>query len=157
MRRTDLRFFLATWGYSGLSPKAPGTVGSLAALPVGLAIGFHGGPSVLIGACLAIFAVGLWVSGPVMRATGAHDPGFIVIDEAAGQWLALVPLALLGIWDVLGVLIAFAAFRLFDVWKPWPVSWADQKLEGAWGVMADDILAGLYAALPVWAYASSFS
>ena len=137
---------LATWFGSGLLPCAPGTWGSLAALPFAYAITVTGGPWALFAAAILIFLAGLWASGVYATAHGIHDPGQVVIDEVAGQWLTLVPLALTPMaLDPIFFGIAFAAFRVFDVLKPWPVSYFDRNLPGAWGIMADDIAAGVYA------------
>jgi phosphatidylglycerophosphatase A len=86
---------------------------------------------------VAIFIVGWWASEQVVREDGAEDPGWIVIDEVAGQWLTLLltPPSFLGL----------ALFRLFDIVKPWPASWADRQVKGGLGIMLDDILAGLMA------------
>lgn len=138
---------LATWFGAGLLPRAPGTWGSLAALPFGVALFWLSGPLGLLAATLAVFLLGLWASHSYEHAAAVKDPGAIVIDEVAGQWLALVPAGL----DPLGVVLAFVFFRIFDVAKPWPVGWADRNLKGAFGIMADDILAGLYAAVLVYA------
>lgn len=137
-----LPFLLATWFGCGLSPRAPGTVGTLGAIPVGVALLYCGGIEGLLAATMIIFALGLWAAREYERHTGAHDPGAIVIDEVAGMWLAMAVAGL----NVVMIILAFALFRLFDIKKPWPVSWADQKLPGAWGVMTDDMIAGAYAA-----------
>ena len=88
-----------------------------------------------------MFCVGWWASSEYVRWAGVEDPSAVVIDEVAGQWLALV-LADPHLWWTWA--IGFAAFRLFDIVKPWPVSWADRTLHGGLGVMLDDVLAGLY-------------
>lgn len=139
--------FLATFGYSGLIRPAPGTWGSLAALPVGWLILAHGGTWMLAVAIVATFFIGLWAARVHMQSRKTmHDPAEIVIDEVAGQWIPLLPFA--G-FDPLGFAVAFVAFRLFDIWKPGPVGWADKRLKGALGVMADDIIAGIFAGLCV--------
>ena len=135
-------FLLATWFGCGLSPRAPGTVGTLGAIPFGALILWQAGIEGLLAATLAVFALGLWEAREYERHTGAHDPGAIVIDEVAGMWLAM---AVAGLNPVM-IVVAFMLFRLFDIKKPWPVSWADRKLPGAWGVMTDDMIAGAYAA-----------
>jgi phosphatidylglycerophosphatase A len=143
---------LATWFGSGLLPKAPGTWGSLAALPCAWGIALMGGPWLLFAACLAVFLLGLWASGPYARSLGQDDPGSVVIDEVAGQWLALLPVAL----QLEYYPLAFIAFRFFDIVKPWPVNWLDQRLKGALGIMADDMMAGLYAAALIIAVGTLF-
>ena len=127
---------------SGLVPRAPGTVGSLAALLPWLGLRLLPLPAYLLVLAVA-FALGVWACGRAARRVGLHDPGAFVWDEFVGQWLALLPV-LAGPWW--GVVLGFALFRLFDVWKPWPVGWADRRLHGGLGVMADDVLAGLIAA-----------
>ncbi|SDG95256.1 phosphatidylglycerophosphatase A family protein [Roseospirillum parvum] len=142
---------LAIWFGCGLSPKAPGTVGSLAALPLAALLAWLGGPWLLAGATLVVAGVGWWASAEEARSSGDADPSRVVIDEVAGQWLTLIALPL----DPLAYLIGFAAFRLFDITKPWPVGWADRRLKGGLGIMVDDLLAGCYAAalsgLVLWA------
>lgn len=137
-----LPFLLATWFGCGLSPRAPGTVGTLGAIPFGAALLWSGGIEGLLTATIIVFTLGLWAAREYERHTGAHDPGAIVIDEVAGMWLAM---AVAGLSPVM-IALAFVLFRFFDIKKPWPVSWADRKLPGAWGVMTDDIIAGAYAA-----------
>jgi len=138
---------LATWFGAGLLPKAPGTWGSLAALPFGWLLFRLGGPAGLAAATLAVFFHRLSAAQNYERATAMKDPGAIVIDEVAGQWLTMIAAGLMpaGL-NAATVLLAFLAFRVFDVAKPWPVGWADRRLKGAFGIMADDIIAGIYAA-----------
>ena len=134
--------WVASFLGSGLAPVSPGTVGSLAALLPGLALLWLSHAALGAGV-LVVVALGLWA----VRAAGATgDPGWVVIDEVAGQWIALLALAHP---SVFGALAAFAAFRLFDVTKPGPIGWAE-RLPGAVGVMADDVLAGALAAVLVW-------
>ena len=141
---------LATWFGSGYLPKAPGTWGSVAALPFAWAIVHFGGIWALAMASVTVFFVGIWASNVYMAKTGTHDPGAIVIDEVAGQWIVLLAAPL----DPAAYFLGFVLFRFFDVLKPWPISWADKNIDGAWGVMMDDVLAGvaglavLYFALP---------
>lgn len=133
---------VASGGGVGFAPVAPGTVGSLVAvvLGAGLMLVPFGVPS---GALLAVVA-GLWA---VERAGAQHDPGWVVIDEFAGQWLALLGLARV---TVAGLAAAFLLFRLLDVVKPGPIGWADRQ-GGTTGVMADDVIAGAIAAGILWA------
>ncbi len=132
---------LATWFGSGLLPKAPGTWGSLAALPFAFAIASLAGPWGLLAAVLAVTVAGLWAADVYAARSGADDPGEVVIDEVAGQWLALVPAAL----DPRLYAVAFLAFRFFDIVKVWPAGWLDRNLKGGWGIMLDDLAAGIYA------------
>ncbi|MCA8929951.1 MAG: phosphatidylglycerophosphatase A [Alphaproteobacteria bacterium] len=135
---------LATWFGSGLLPKAPGTWGSLAALPPGLLLLWAGGVELLAIGTLAVSLAGIWAGGRYAAALGRDDPGAVVIDEVAGLWLALLPCAALA---PLEIALAFLLFRAADILKPWPASWADRTLPGGLGIMADDWIAGVYAAL----------
>jgi len=134
---------IATWFGSGLMPKAPGTWGTLAALPFAYLIAMAGGVNALIPAAILAFILGTWAAGAYATASAKPDPSEVVIDEVAAIWLVLAfaPFTLVG-WA-----LAFAAFRLFDVVKPWPVSVADAKLKGGFGIMFDDIVAAIYAML----------
>ncbi len=127
---------------SGFCPVAPGTAGSLAALGIGAAA-LSIMPTTLPLAVVAALA-GWWAISASGEA--ARDPGWVVIDEFAGQFLAMAPLASP---SPVGLLLAFALFRLFDIWKPGPVGWADRRKTAA-GVMGDDVIAGGIAAILVW-------
>ncbi len=143
----------------GFFDVAPGTVMSAVAVPLAAMIGvFAGGGVGLLVASFIVFAIGVIVCDDHVRHTGRQDPPECVIDELAGQWLAcsacLLPFA--GMPPVMHIslpafALAFAGFRLFDIWKPWPVSWADEQLRGGLGVMVDDMLAGLFAGVLVLA------
>jgi phosphatidylglycerophosphatase A len=137
---------VATWFGSGLLPWAPGTWGSLAALPCAWAIAAVAGAAGLVAAAAAVTALGWWASAVVARASRTKDPGAIVVDEVAGQWLTLGLAGAAAPLDPLAYAAGFALFRLFDIVKPWPASWADRRLPGGLGVMADDLVAALYAA-----------
>jgi phosphatidylglycerophosphatase A len=128
---------------SGLAPVAQGTFGSLAALLPWLGLRLLPLPFYLL-VIVASFALGVWACDVAGRALGVDDHRSIVWDEFVGQWIALVPALLAPWWAVLA---GFALFRLFDVWKPWPIGWLDRRLKGGLGVMADDVLAGLFAAV----------
>ncbi len=147
---SDTRILLATWFGAGYAPVAPGTMGSLFALPIGWALAHEGGWAALLGATIVVTLGGVWAANAYMAAAGEHDPGPVVIDEVAGQWLTLLPAAAFGsvTWQVL--VVGFVLFRVFDIWKPWPISWVDAHIKGGFGVMADDILAGLAAAACLW-------
>lgn len=127
---------------SGFSPRAPGTVGSAAALLPWLWLRTLPLPYYALAVALA-FAIGVWASTWVVRRSGVQDPQVVVWDEFVGVWIALAAAPPGWIWMLAG----FALFRLFDIWKPWPVSWADEKLHGGLGVMLDDVFAGIYALL----------
>ena len=139
---------LATWFGVGLIRPAPGTWGSLAALPFAWAIVAVGGPYALLAATVVVFAVGCWAGGVYEKAGGGTDPGVVVIDEVAGQWLVLIAAPL----DHMYYLAGFVLFRLCDITKPWPASWADRRVHGGLGIMLDDVLAALYAFAAIAAF-----
>ncbi len=145
---TIQKLFLTFFG-AGLSPKAPGTVGTLASLPVGLAILYYLGMNTLFMVTLAITIIGIFEINKYEKETGLHDQQHIVIDEAAGMWLSLMIAYSTAITmsypyaEILAVLFSFAAFRLFDIWKPSTIGWIDRELKGGLGVMLDDVLAGI--------------
>jgi len=136
---------------SGLSPKAPGTFGSAFALlfvPIWLAIGL----SATVIAITIMSLIGIYICGKTAELMGVHDDGRIVWDEFAGQSITFLPVLYLGQMNWLWLLIGFALFRLFDVWKPWPIRLIDRQVDGGFGIMLDDIIAGLWAALCIWLY-----
>ncbi len=132
---------IATWFGCGLLPGAPGTWGSLAALPFGWTISLLFGPWGLFCAVIAVFSVGIWAAGRYTQAAGLKDCQNVVIDEVAGQWLALLFVPL----DPLAYFAAFILFRICDIFKPWPANWADRTVSGGFGIMFDDMIAGAYA------------
>jgi len=133
-----LPLLVATMGGIGRLKPAPGTWGSLVVLPAALL-----GPVAALSLALLVTLIGFYAVREVLRDASNQDPGWIVVDEAAGMLLALAGLgADASIWSVL---IAFGLFRVFDIFKPWPISWADQQ-KGAVGVMLDDIVAGALVA-----------
>ena len=138
----------ATWFGAGLIRPAPGTWGSLAALPLAWAMVQLGGPVTLMVATAAVFALGCWASDVYERASGGKDPGSVVIDEVAGQWLVLIVVPL----EPLYYLAGFLVFRFCDIAKPWPASWADRKVSGGLGIMLDDVLAALYGLAAIAAF-----
>lgn len=135
---------IASWFGAGYAPKAPGTVGSLAALPFAYGIVQLGGWIGLAIAAALLLPVGAWVADRVAAGDADHDPGWIVVDEVVGQWIALIPVALISGW--VGWIVAVIAFRGFDIAKPGPIAWIDARVKGGWGVMLDDVAAGLAAA-----------
>ena len=147
--RKKLSFVVASSFGVGYCPFASGTAGSLATLPLAFAMAyFYGMWGILVAAVVAFFA-GVAASREVLKYT-KHDPSLIVIDEVVGQLLAFALVAdkLVANTQAWAVyVIGFALFRLFDIWKPQPARWADQKVLNAWGVMLDDVFAGIYAAL----------
>lgn len=130
----------------GFAPLAPGTVASAAALLPG-ALLLHISPALVSAAALVATVAGLWA---IRAARVAGDPGWVVIDEIAGQLLALYGLDHV---SVAGLIAAFIIFRLLDVTKPGPIGWADRK-SGAAGIMADDVIAGAITAGILWASGS---
>ena len=132
----------------GYFPIASGTVMSIVAVPLAIFIARHGGggPGVVIASLIA-FGIGVWACGDHVRATGRDDPSECVIDELSGQWLACAGVCFdFAPATAAQFALAFLLFRLFDILKPWPIS-AAEKLPGGMGVMADDMLAGLAAAI----------
>lgn len=144
LRQTVLKspVHLIAFGFgSGLSPIAPGTVGTLAAIPIywlllsWLPLGLY------LAILVVAFLAGIWICGESSKQLGTHDHSGIVWDEFVGFWITMIAApAGLG-WMLLG----FALFRLFDIWKPWPIYIVDAKLHGGLGIMLDDVIAGLYA------------
>ncbi len=143
--RKTLSVILATWFGIGRISVAPGTCGSLVAVVLAVPIAASGGWVALALAALTVSALGIPIAGAAETAMKRKDPGCIVIDEVAGQWIALVP-ATINLWSYA---LAFVLFRIFDIWKPGPIGWADRRLSGGGGIIADDILAGLLAAVGV--------
>ena len=132
--------FVASFAGVGFCPWAPGTAGSLAALLVGVLL--MQGPTVMLPAAAALATILGLVCVQTAVPDQKADPGWVVIDEVAGQWIALLGLGVLTWW---GAVLAFAGFRLLDIWKPGPVGWADRQ-GGALGIMLDDVLAGAIVA-----------
>lgn len=128
---------------AGLLRPGPGSWGAAAALLPGAALLAFAGPLAVAAGAAVVAAIGWWAVARELERTAERDPGWIVIDEAAGMWIALAGLPAFG-WA--GVAAAFALFRLLDIAKPGPVGWADRR-GGATGVMLDDVIAGALAAL----------
>jgi phosphatidylglycerophosphatase A len=138
-------YALATWFGCGRAPFAPGTAGTLGAVPLYIVLRWAGGGLAVLGAAVVLTFAGVWASGIVVDATGSKDPQFVVIDEVAGVLftLAVAPPT------ALGVVAGVAAFRLFDVLKPWPAFVAERALPRGWGVVFDDVVAGAWGAAGV--------
>jgi len=131
---------------TGFSPIASGTVGSLLGVALYLPLAAAGLPAVGIAVAL-LFPVGVWAAGVCGRRYGAHDHGRIVIDEIVGQLIALAGFPTRAGW----LLAGFLLFRLFDIWKPFPAGRIDARWRTPFGVMADDVVAGVYANLTLQA------
>jgi phosphatidylglycerophosphatase A len=144
----DPRHFLALGMGAGLSPKAPGTLGTLVAVPLYLLLqGLPLWGYLLL--VLAAFLLGVWLCEVTARNLGVHDHPGIVWDEFVGYWLTMAAAPQGWQW----VLLGFVLFRLFDIAKPWPIHQADRHLSGGFGIMFDDVLAGVYAWLVLQALA----
>ena len=142
--KNRLARLLATWFGCGYSPVAPGTVGAAAAVVISWWFRWGVVPNLLAGAAAGI--VGIWAATLEARNSGRKDPGHVVIDELAGQWITLAGATAFS-WRAL--LFGFLLFRLFDIWKPAPVRQLEAIPEGA-GIMADDIMAGVYGAVVLY-------
>ena len=149
-----LRFYspsviTASFGYSGLLKPASGTWGSLASLPFGYYILLKYNSLYLFISSITLYVIGVWASTQWLKHDTDNDPSAIVIDEAAGLWLtlALIPYPRDAFLALSCLVLGFILFRLFDIAKPWPVSFVDKNIKGAHGIMLDDMLAGLLAAL----------
>ena len=127
---------------SGLSPKAPGTAGTVAALPFAWLLMQQ--PLWLMAVVIAVASlVGIYLCGKTAEDLGVHDHGGIVWDEFVGMWITLFAVPSHWLW----LLVGFVLFRIFDIAKPWPISIADKKVHGGLGIMLDDIIAGVFAAI----------
>jgi phosphatidylglycerophosphatase A len=131
--------FLATGFGAGLSPIAPGTVGTMVSLLLFTLIQDTTWPLLIL--CLAGFVLGVWLCDRSSEKLGVHDHGGIVWDEFIGMWITLlwIPLSLTTL------LLGFVLFRLFDIVKPWPIKYLDKHVHGGFGIMIDDVLAGIFA------------
>jgi len=135
--------WVATWGGCGLIRPAPGTWGTLGAMPFGVILLMLGGVPALLIASIIIFPIGLWASKKFEGMVNEKDSGMIVIDEVVGVWIALIPALL----TPLSIGLAFVLFRFFDILKPWPIAYFDKHFKGPFGVMIDDVIAGIFAAI----------
>ncbi len=132
--------FLAFGFGSGLAPFAPGTFGTLAAIPLYLLMQGLSLPLYLLITAI-VCVVGIWICGKSSELLGVHDHSGIVWDEFAGYFITMIAAPAGWIWIIIG----FALFRLFDIWKPWPISVLDKQVHGGLGIMVDDILAGVFS------------
>lgn len=122
---------------AGLSPMAPGTIGTLVAIPLYLLLANLPTP-VYVGAVVALIAVGVWACGKAVEGAADQDPPGIVWDEVVGFLVAMTAVPMGLAWIIMGFLL----FRLFDIYKPWPVRWAQERFRGGLGIIADDVVAG---------------
>ncbi len=146
------RIWLATWFGSGRIRPAPGTMGSIAAIPVGYLIAQEASWIGLALAALALLLIGTVAADGYGKKSGVVDDQTIVVDEVVGMWIAAIPAE--GHWNLW--LLGLMLFRLFDVWKPWPASWFDNRSKSGVDVMMDDVVAGIYAMLGVGAFAVAY-
>ena len=148
--------FIAFGFGTGLSPKGPGTVGTLAGLPLfwllqSLPLATY------LALCALLFVFGCWVCGTSAKRLGVHDHGGIVFDEIVGLLASAAPLLALPLdqrQTLMGLVLAFGAFRLFDILKPWPIRAIDARVGGGFGIMLDDLIAALMAAAVLFAVAA---
>ena len=150
---------IATYFGLGLSPKAPGTVGSLGTLPLAFILAYFTGVYGLLIAAIICFVAGVYAPDAIISGQEEKDPGKVVIDEVVGQLLAFIFVSdylysnLQHLWIYLA---GFAAFRFFDICKMGPVKWFDKKMKNAYGVMLDDVCAGFMAAFTLWLFTKFF-
>lgn len=141
--------FLALGFGSGLAAKAPGTFGTLAAVPLYLLLA-QLPLSWYLAVTLVCILAGIYICDKAAKDMGVHDHGAIVWDEVAGLLITMIAAPAGVLWLVVG----FVLFRLFDIIKPWPIRWLDAKVEGGFGIMIDDVLAGIFALIGVQALAA---
>jgi phosphatidylglycerophosphatase A len=134
---------LSTWFGAGRLPFAPGTWGSLAALPFAAFLDWLGGPWLLVAGCAVLFVAGVWATSQYLRVRGGTDPQDVVIDEVIGMSIALIGAPL----ELRDYALAVVLFRAFDILKPGPVAWVERRAPGAYGVVLDDVVSGLFALL----------
>jgi phosphatidylglycerophosphatase A len=132
---------LATWFGSGLAPVAPGTAGSLGAIPLYVIVIRFGRPGVAI-AALLVTAIGVWAATLVSRRLAKKDPQVVVIDEVAGMLVTMLPY---DVFSLRGLILGFVLFRILDALKPWPIR-QFENYPGGWGIVLDDLAAGAIAA-----------
>lgn len=146
LKLTNPIHFLAVGLGSGLSPIMPGTMGSLMAIPLWLL--FWGlQPALYWVFILVTFVFGCYICQKTSDDTHTHDSGHIVWDEFVGMWITLY---FIPQFSILWVTIAFVAFRLFDMAKPWPIRWFDKRVPGGFGIMVDDVIAAIFSSLSVY-------
>lgn len=147
-RRNPGAFLIGTWFGCGYAPKGPGTAGSIAALVIAILLHQYAGAGrgTLLILTVVLLAPGIWSAGVVAKETNIVDPHIVVVDEVIGQWITLAGTATFNWRSWLAALILF---RLFDIWKPAPARQLEH-LPGGWGIVADDVMAGVYGALAIF-------
>lgn len=149
-----IALFIATYCGLGLSPKAPGTIGSIGTLPLAFVLAYFFGVYGIIIAALIIFVIGTMATDTLIRDAEEKDPGKVVVDEVVGQLITFTFVANSMLYHNLHnwwvYLFGLAAFRFFDICKMGPVKWFDSKMKNAVGVMMDDVCAGLMGGIVVW-------
>lgn len=140
-RGDRLATLLATWFGCGFFPKAPGTAGTIGALPLYFLVS-AGGPGAILATAFVVTVIGIWAADRVAKRLGTHDPQIVCIDEVAGVLIALAAAPR----TALGIVAAVVLFRVLDTWKPWPARTAERRLPGGLGIVLDDVLAGLWGA-----------
>lgn len=134
---------LLAYGFgAGLSPKAPGTLGTVVAIPIYVLLAWLGSTAYFSFLAVALVA-GIFICGYTARRIGLDDPKSVVWDEVVGYLITMIGLPLGVLWVVAGFLL----FRLFDIWKPWPIRWLDRNVKGGLGIMVDDVAAAIPACL----------
>nr|WP_252732028.1 phosphatidylglycerophosphatase A [Paraglaciecola arctica] len=133
--------FLALGFGSGLAAKMPGTFGTLAALPLVVLLSHYASFSIYLGVTILVSVAGIWICGKAADDMKVHDDSSIVWDEVAGMLITMIAVPLS--WQTLA--IGFVLFRFFDILKPWPISYLDKHVHGGFGIMIDDVLAGVFA------------
>jgi phosphatidylglycerophosphatase A len=148
----DWQVLMATWFGAGRIRPAPGTMGSIAAIPFGYLIAQQAGFIGLALAAIALLCIGTLAADFYGKKSGTVDDQTIVVDEVVGMWIAAIPAE--GHWDLW--IMGFVLFRIFDIWKPWPASWFDNRSKNGFDVMMDDVVAGLYAMFGVGTFALAY-
>ena len=147
-QRNSGAFLIGTWFGCGYAPVAPGTAGSLAGLIIAIALYYAAGAGrgTLLLLTLVLLAPGIWAAGEVAKQTNTTDPQIVVVDEVIGQWITLAGAST---FNAKTWVAAFVLFRLLDMWKPAPARQLE-NLPGGWGIVADDVMAGVYGALAIF-------
>lgn len=147
--KKQLAYICASWFGLGFAPNASGTFGSLGALPLVAVIACFGSLSIMLAAAAILLVLGVWATNLIIKGTDNKDPSLVVIDEVVGQMLAFALVwNNLNDWRIWAA--GFALFRFFDICKMGPVKFFDSKVHNAWGVMLDDVFAGIIAAIVLY-------